>query len=237
MDQTLSPLLSRNVFRWDHSDAYLFDIDGTLLNTRDGVHYNAFRNAVTNIYGVDASIDGVPVHGNTDIGILRAVTRHRGVSDEVFSMKLPGALQSMREEVASRAHLIEAELCPSIAALLNQLHAAGKLLGVASGNLESIGWAKLEKAGVRQYFGFGAFSDQRELREDVVRYGVAQARQRLGAQATVCVVGDTPADIRAARAAGVAVIAVATGIFPKTELEALSPELCVGCCTELFQTA
>jgi len=210
MDQTLSPLLSRNVFRWDHSDAYLFDIDGTLLNTRDGVHYNAFRNAVTNIYGVDASIDGVPVHGNTDIGILRA---------------------------ASRAHLIEAELCPSIAALLNQLHAAGKLLGVASGNLESIGWAKLEKAGVRQYFGFGAFSDQRELREDVVRYGVAQARQRLGAQATVCVVGDTPADIRAARAAGVAVIAVATGIFPKTELEALSPELCVGCCTELFQTA
>ena len=237
MDQEFSSAATHNGFRWDESDAYLFDIDGTLLNTRDGVHYNAFRNAITNIYGVDASIDGVPVHGNTDIGVLRAVTRHRGVSDETFSVKLPTALQSMREEVALRAHLIEADLCPSIADLLEKLHAAGKLLGVASGNLESIGWAKLEKAGVRHYFGFGAFSDQRELREDVVRHGVAQARQRLGERATVCVVGDTPADIRAARAVGVPVIAVATGIFPKAELEALSPDLCIGCCTELFQAA
>ena len=35
-----------NTFRWDAADAYLFDIDGTLLNSRDGVHYNAFHNAV-----------------------------------------------------------------------------------------------------------------------------------------------------------------------------------------------
>ena len=53
---------------WATADAYLFDIDGTLLNTRDGVHYYAFRNALRQLFNVDGTIDGVPVHGNTDPG-------------------------------------------------------------------------------------------------------------------------------------------------------------------------
>ena len=62
-------------------DAYLFDIDGTLLNSRDGVHYHAFLSALRTAYGCELKIDGVPVHGNTDIGILRAVTRQAGIDD------------------------------------------------------------------------------------------------------------------------------------------------------------
>ena len=75
-------------FDWRAADAYLFDIDGTLLNTRDGVHYYSFRNALRNIFGIDASLDGVPVHGNTDVGILRAVIRRAGISDAAFDEKL-----------------------------------------------------------------------------------------------------------------------------------------------------
>jgi len=59
-------------FRWDSADAFLFDIDGTLLNSGDAVHYFAFRNAIRDVLGIEASIEGVPVHGNTDVGILRA---------------------------------------------------------------------------------------------------------------------------------------------------------------------
>ena len=40
-------------FRWRQADAYLFDIDGTLLNTEDLVHYNARNFAMRDVYRVD----------------------------------------------------------------------------------------------------------------------------------------------------------------------------------------
>ena len=224
-----------SAFAWDSADAYLFDIDGTLLNTRDGVHYYAFRHAMRDVFGVDANIDGVPVHGNTDIGILRAVLLRGGISEAAIAQRLPEALRHMCDEVRQNAGDIRVELCPSVRDLLERLHAAGKLLGIVSGNLEPIGWAKLSAAGLREYFSFGSFSDRHELRADIFRHGVAEARQRLGEKARVFVVGDTPRDIEAARAVGLPVIAVATGTFPREELAALQPDVCVGCCTELLE--
>jgi phosphoglycolate phosphatase-like HAD superfamily hydrolase len=221
--------------RWVEADAYLFDIDGTLLNTRDAVHYHAFHNAVREVFGVDSSIDGVQVHGNTDIGILRAVLRREGISDADFERKVPALVGSMCAEVASKAEQIRAELCPSILELLEHLRREGKLIGVVSGNVEPIGWLKLEAAGLRPYFSFGAFSDRHELRHDIFRHGIAEARRRLGAAAQVCIVGDTPADIEAARAAGVPVVAVATGIYPTHHLAQYEPTVCVSCCTELVE--
>ena len=88
---------------------------------------------------------------------------------------------------------------------------------------------------MRRFFAFGSFSDYREQRADIIRWGVAEARRRLSPAAIVYVVGDTPADIQAARAAGVPVIAVATGIFSVQELQSHGPELCVSCCTELLR--
>jgi len=118
---------------------------------------------------------------------------------------------------------------------VQRLAAAGKLLGLATGNLEIIAWKKLEACGLRPFFAFGSFSDHREQRADVVRWGVDEARRRLWPEASVYVVGDTPADIQAARAAGVPVIAVATGIFSLQELKSYQPDLCVSCCTELLE--
>jgi phosphoglycolate phosphatase-like HAD superfamily hydrolase len=216
------------------ADAYLFDIDGTLLNSRDGVHYNAFHAAVREIYGIDSKIDGVPVHGNTDLGILRAVARRAGLSDAEFESKLPAAIECMCGAARRHASGIAPELCPSIRPLLTTLQGAGKLLGVVSGNLETIGWLKLEAAGLQQFFAFGSFSNQRELRRDIFAHGMAEVRHRLGAAARVCFVGDTPADIQAARELACPILAVATGVFPATELLAHRPDACVGCCSELL---
>ncbi len=222
-------------FNWRGADAYLFDIDGTLLNTLDGTHYHAFHNAVRAVYGVDSHIDGVPVHGNTDIGILRAVLRREGVPDVVFEEKLPAAIEHMCAEVMRNAVAIRTQLCPSIIELLHALRSAGKLMGVVSGNLEPIGWAKLEAAGLRAFFAFGSFSDRNEQRAAIFRHGIDEARRRLGPQASVCIVGDTPADVLAAKSIGAPVIAVATGIFSVEELSQLEPNLCAACCTDLLR--
>jgi phosphoglycolate phosphatase len=223
-------------FDFFSADAYLFDIDGTLLNSRDAIHYFAFRNALKTIYGFEATIDGVPVHGNTDIGILRAVCHLQGVSDADFERQLPRINQMMSEEVLSRSSEIHADLCPSIIDLLQRLHDSGKLIGVVTGNFEAIGWAKLSATGLRKFFHFGSFSDQTERRADIFRNGLAEVRRRLGPHAISYVIGDTPSDIEAAKEVEVPIIAVATGIYPKEQLQALNPDVCLSCCSELLAT-
>ena len=61
------PVIIRDGFRWDDCDAYLFDIDGTLLHAQGGVHTDAFSWSVEAVMGHPLSMDGVAVHG-TDPG-------------------------------------------------------------------------------------------------------------------------------------------------------------------------
>jgi phosphoglycolate phosphatase len=221
-------------FRWNSADAYLFDIDGTLLNSRDAVHYFSFRNALCEVLGIEASIEGVPVHGNTDMGILRAVLQRAGLENTAIDAHMPEIIARMCAEVERNQEQMRPELCPSIVEVISYLQAQGKLLGAASGNLETAGWLKLEKAGIRQAFAFGSFSFPRELRADIFRHGVDVARQRLGNQASVMVVGDTPSDIEAARTVGIPSIILATGIFSFESLVAHNPDACFDCATSLL---
>lgn len=221
-------------FLWESAAAYLFDIDGTLLNSRDAVHYFAFRNAMRDVLGVDSTIEGVPVHGNTDIGILRAVLRRHGLADSAIDSHLPEIIARMCAEVKRNHEQLHPELCPSVQELVTRLHENGKLLGVVSGNLETIGWLKLEKAGLKSLFSIASFSYPRELRVDIFRHGLEQARKHVGEGSTF-LVGDTPSDIEAARATGTPVIALATGVYSFSDLLACAPDACLACATDLLQ--
>ena len=221
-------------FNWRQFDAYLFDIDGTLANARGGVHYDSFHTALREVYGCDGRIDDVPVHGNTDIGILRAALAHHGQLHDDFEALLPKARQLMCAEVTRNADHMGVELCPAIPEFLALLRREGKSIGVVTGNLEQIGWCKLENAGIRHFFDFGSFSDTREKREDIFRHGLELARRRRGPVTSVCFVGDTPSDIHAAARLGMPVIAVATGIYPFDVLAREAPSLCVASCAELI---
>jgi phosphoglycolate phosphatase-like HAD superfamily hydrolase len=234
-DTQLQPdLLNKKSFRWMDADAYLFDIDGTLLVTRDLVHWNALHQAMLEAYGVDTTIEGIAYHGKTDLGILRAAMERVGISGLTFDIKLPHALSVVCREVEAHKQWIRPEVCPAIPEVLERLRSAGKLLGVASGNLESVGWHKVQAAGLRDFFSFGYFSDQTEMRAGIFRQGVEEARRRLGENASVCFIGDTPEDVRAARQANAHVVAVCTGTFQSHELNCHEPDLCIGSCAELL---
>jgi phosphoglycolate phosphatase-like HAD superfamily hydrolase len=233
-DSASGKVFVRPGFRWDSADAYLFDIDGTLLNSRDAVHYFAFHSAAKEVLGIEANIEGVPVHGNTDVGILRAVLQRAGMENSAIDASMPRIVAAMYTEVERNREQLRPELCPSILELVSRLKAQGKLLGVASGNLETIGWLKLEKAGLKPMFVFGSFSFPRESRADIFQHGIDIARQKLGKTASVIAVGDTPADVQAARAIGISVITLATGIYSFDELMVHSPDACLGCATDLL---
>ena len=224
---------SNNGFDWRSPDAFLFDIDGTLLNTKDLVHYNALNRAMLEAYGIETTIDGVAFHGMTDLGILRAALHRVGVTSEIFAAKLPYALDIVRQHVAENAPGLSPSVCCGIPDLVRELREQGKLLGVASGNLESVGWHKIASAGLREFFAFGCFSDECEMRTEIFQRALSEVHRRLGELATVCFVGDTPEDIRAARAVGAQVIAVGTGIYKSVDLASLEPDLYVDSCAQL----
>jgi len=233
----VQPELAIKSFHWLDFDAYLFDIDGTLLLTRDGVHRKALHTAMREIYGIDTNIEGIAYHGMTDLGILREALARMGVSSDVFEGKLPAALDVVCREVEVNAAKIVPEICPGVPGVLAKLHGMGKLLGVASGNLKSVGWHKITAARLNHFFTFGCFSDRSEQRADVFRNAVEEAKRRRGDDATVCFLGDTPSDIAAAHAVGAAVIAVSTGIFGHEELGKYHPDANIGSCEELLRSS
>jgi len=225
---------TNNGFRWKDSDAYLFDIDGTLLLSKDRTHRYALHRAMLDVYGIETTIDGIAYHGKTDLGILRAALERAGIATNVINQRMSHALEVVRLDATEKAERFTPNVLPGVREILECLRGSGKLLGVASGNLELVGWLKVTAAGLREFFEFGRFADNCELREDVFREGVAEVRRRLGTSARVCFVGDTPDDVRAARCAGGRVIAVGTGIFKVDDLASHGPDATVGCCTELL---
>lgn len=216
-------------FAWRSADCFLFDIDGTLLTTHDAVHYHAFSRAFLEVWNIPETIDGVPWHGNTDIGIACAVARRAGISEdnseEKDELRLEDICRVVGEELQRTRANLKPEACPAIREVLRSLQSDGKLLGVATGNLECVGWAKLENCGLRQHFSFGAFSSPaHRTREQIFAHAISLARV-LQPGAIIHVIGDTPSDVHAARAVGIPVIAVATGKYGFDELRALGPDM------------
>ena len=219
---------------WDRYDAYLFDIDGTLLACTDATHYFAFCDTLTHLAGRPLNLDDVVTHGNTDIGILRDALIRNGIDDASWRPQLAEARERMCRFVAAREGNLCPEVLPGVKKVLAHLSALGTVLGVASGNLGEIGWMKLKQCGLEGYFSFGGFSDPYEYRCDVFRAALEEARKRTRPDAAVCVFGDTPADVQAAHENGMDSIAVASGIYTFQQLVAASPSLCLHSLTELF---
>lgn len=212
---------------WDSFDVYLFDVDGTLLNCSDAVHYFAFCSTLDGIAGRPLPLEGVTTHGNTDVGILRDAFALAGVAEQQWRPCLPAIKEAMCRFVEDRTDEICVTVMPQIHEVLHHLQRCGAILGVATGNLQRIGEIKLRRANLLGYFHFAAFSDSFEHRTDVIAAAISKARVLAGQRAAICVVGDTPADIAAAHHHQLPVIAVATGIHPFEELERAQPEVCI----------
>jgi phosphoglycolate phosphatase-like HAD superfamily hydrolase len=221
-------------FAWDGQDAYLFDIDGTLLRSRDRVHMDSVSIGVRRVTGFEITLAGVVVHGSTDTAILREACHQAGVPAEVLEAQIEAILEAMRQSVVERRGELDLIRMPGVEDALSHLAQRGALLGLATGNLEMIGWIKVEHAGLREWFRFGGFSDHFPIRSELIAQAAVKARDLAGPSATVCVVGDTPRDIQAAQANSLPVIAVATGRYAFDELMEYRPDVCATSLADLL---
>ncbi len=199
----------------------LFDIDGTLLLRASAEHAMALRDALTQVYGV-RSFARVGAAGRTDTAIARDIAAAAGVGRERFDAGLPALQQACVERYARLCPpSLAAHVAPGMAELLDALAARGDVrCSLVTGNYEPVARLKLERAGIGHHFepGQGAFGSDAEDRN--LLPPIARARAGGHPPERTVVVGDTPSDIACARADGVRVLVVATGMFTAAQLAA-----------------
>ena len=209
-----------------YSALVLFDIDGTLVRRAGPHHREALVHGIRRVTGLETTTDGIPVQGMLDPDILTQMMSRAGASRASIRAGMPEIVRAAERHYLRVCPALHSKHCPGVEPLLERLTRHGILLGLVTGNLTRIGWRKLERAGLRDYFPFGAFGEMAPTRAGLTRIAIREARLRgwIGRGAPVSLVGDAPADILAARANRIRMISVKTGITPPAELEALAPD-------------
>jgi phosphoglycolate phosphatase-like HAD superfamily hydrolase len=213
----------------------LFDIDGTLTRGAGPHHRAALESAILEVTGVAATTQGIPVHGMLDPVILTQMLRVAGIGDTEAQRVLPAVIEAAQEHYQTGVPDLRDKLCPGLPAVLEEMTRRDVVLALVTGNLTRIGWHKLARAGIAQYFRFGAFGEMAPTRGDLAKLAVARARTEglIGDASRISLIGDASSDIYAARDAGVQSIAVRTGIAPLEELLAAGPDVLLDDLTRL----
>lgn len=203
----------------------LFDIDGTLVNA-GGAGQAAMEEALAAEFGDLPPVEGIPTAGRTDFAITRDLFAYHGLPLETAAWErfLTGYFQRLPETLAQRP----GGVLPGVPELLQRLAQRDDVaLGLLTGNFAEGARVKLEHYGLSSHFEFGSYGDAHSDRDDVARHAWQTVQDRYPGVACeqVWVIGDTPADIRCARAIGAKAFAVATGIFPATELSPHAPDV------------
>jgi phosphoglycolate phosphatase len=204
----------------------LFDIDGTLIRKAGPHHRQALVDAVRRTVGVETTTDGVPVAGMLDREILAVMMSRAGMRPTAIRRAMPEIVRHAQLIYSRSCPDLRKKVCPGVRRLLYGLNRRGVVIGLVTGNLTRIAWKKMEHAGLKPYFRFGAFAELAKDRAGLVRLAIRHARREgwIGRESRISLIGDHPNDVNAARANNVRSIAVATGLATMEELAAHSPD-------------
>jgi len=207
----------------------LFDIDGTLIRRAGPHHRQALVDAIRRTTGVETTTEGVPVSGMLDRDIIATMMTRAGLKPAAIRKAMPAVIKQAQSIYLRTSPRLERKVCPGVRRLLGRLQRRGAVIGLVTGNLTRIGWRKMERAGLRPYFRFGAFAELARDRAGLVRIAMRHARREgwIHKQSPAWLIGDHPNDVRAAKANGIRALAVATGLTPIEELRAHSPDLAI----------
>jgi phosphoglycolate phosphatase len=216
--------------------AVLFDIDETLVHT-GGAGARSWAWAFDQLHGVPADIGQHTSAGETDPqvgrGTFRAVLGRDPSYDEMARLYAKYLWHLSEEIWTSTAYRV----LEGAEDLLQRLSTAGIILGVISGAMEGAARTKMEPGKLNRYFVFGSYGSDSPDRTEVTRLGIAKAARLHGRDLSagdVYVVGDTPRDVAAGRAAGATAIGVASGHYGVDELRAAKADHVLRSLTEPF---
>jgi pyrophosphatase PpaX len=202
----------------------LFDLDGTVVDS-GAIILASMRHATREVLGRDYS----------DEELMRTV------GGPGLEAQMAALAPERGEELVDvyRAHNIplhdELEACVGMEDVLVRLHAEGRRLGVVSAKRRDTVELAFETVGLGHLFEAVVGGDETE-RHKPDPEPLLLGAERLGADpAQTAYVGDSPFDVRAAKAAGMFAVAVTWGrIHDRSRLEAEEPDAIVDAAEELL---
>lgn len=205
----------------------LFDIDGTLLRTH-GVGRSAVSKALSAFSGGTVTTENVPFSGRTDPAIFQDVlAKNELPTTEPFMRKV---IERYVEEMKRGLSPENVEILPGVQTLLAELNALPDVqLGLVTGNVEPVAYAKLSTVDLDRYFPIGSFGSDHSERAELPTIAVRRASTltghafRLNEHAVI--VGDTVHDIRCGQAVDACVVSVCTGRYEWDHLRQHRPDL------------
>jgi HAD superfamily hydrolase (TIGR01509 family) len=195
--------------------AVIFDVDGTLIDSVDA-HTRAWVDAFA-AFDIQADFDDV----RGDVG--------KG-GDQLMPGYLPPdaleaqgkAVEDHRTELFAREHLPGIQAFPGVRQLFERIRAHGLRIALASSAKAEELDRYLEITGVGDLIEGATSSDDAERSKPFPDIFLAALKKLPGVEpGEAVVVGDTPYDAEAARAAGMACIGVLSGGFPAESLTAV----------------
>ncbi len=205
----------------------LFDVDMTLIDS-GGVGRSAMLLALEDMFGAANGLSGISFAGRTDPLILREALDCYGLSwsqrieDEFKASYLQNLATMIKTDCAGQ------DIKPGIESVLLTAHErADIVLALLTGNWHQGAHIKLSHFGLFDFFEFGAYSDDSYIRSELPPVAAQRFHQLKGTRidpGDVYVIGDTPLDVECARPFGAKAVAVATGHFTTTQLQAARPD-------------
>ena len=207
----------------------LFDIDGTLIRRAGPHHRQALVDAVRAVTGLETTTEHIPVHGMLDPDILTRMMSDARATRVQIRRAMPAVIEKAQALYVRRCPDLGAKTCPGVKSLLSRLRRRGIPLALVTGNLTRIGWRKMERCGLKEYFRYGAFAEMARDRAGLARLAIRHAQRNglIRKGASITLIGDAPSDILAAKANRARAVAVHTGISTRDELLSYQPDLLV----------
>ncbi len=208
--------------------AVLFDLDGTLIDSKKDIA--AAANAARVHFGMPA-LPLETVTGYIGWGIEHLNRKTLGTDDPE---RLSEGLKVLKGYY--RDHCVDQTLLfPGARELLDFLKKRGVRMGLVSNKPHEFTLITLDRLGLSPYFGVALGADATPNKKPHPE-PLLTALQRLGASPSEAVmIGDSPVDVQAARAAGMRVGVVSHGFVAKEYLNAADPDWLVDSLEEFLE--
>jgi phosphoglycolate phosphatase-like HAD superfamily hydrolase len=204
----------------------LFDIDGTLVRT-GGAGVKAFAKTFATEFNAEDGFERLKFAGRTDTGLVREFFSFHQIEPTPHNYQ-----RFFDHYVFWLDHILrdsKSEVCAGVWELIRELQALPQapLLGLLTGNIRLGAEIKLRHFNLWDVFQTGGFGDDHEERDQIAAVARQRGSRLLGEDLRgeqVVVIGDTPYDIRCARAIGARALAVATGGAKIEDLKLHQPD-------------
>lgn len=191
------------------TNLYLFDIDGTLTNN-NAFHRKTYQQEVKKLTGVTIPEEKIEAKfGMGEEEMFNVLFKEYRVDTSI----IPKVIEGWDKKIFEHLKKEKLHCLPGVLPFLNRLKERGQVMGIITGNPQNVGEATIKSLGIASFFSVFGYADK-EDRGIIVKRVIKQAPPHDRA----IVIGDSPSDIKAGKAAGALTVGVATGFYSRDQL-------------------